>query len=360
MRKIFAIVAIITTMSLTAGARGLTLGASADGDAVPHIYGYCMDADPDNWDFMPGIFSILPDFGIELEDPVFWMHGLQAYDGWYHDGKVSGIVTALFNGAISFYYRYTYDLVSGEEILFEEFYDEVDGYYMPTTATDIFLFQSRLNTKDGMVYGYAYNLADKGNIYWAKADFDDLLKAKTIKEAGDEVCYSLCYNEADGYFYGVNAKQQFVRMDVDGNQKVISQMPDADYLTTKMSGLTWSPADDCFYMSCLDTADASRLLKISRKGEVSLVQVFEGMEYFTFLFSTDEVIPDTEPPYDPDDSGVDDIVSEADYTGDYAVYTLEGRLVKAGNAADGNITATLPQGIYVVRAGNKVSKIIIN
>lgn len=360
MRKIFAIVAIITTMSFTAGARGLTLGASADGDAVPHIYGYCVDADPDNWDFMPGIYNIIPDFGEVQEDPVFWMHGLQAYDGWYHDGKVSGIVTVLHTGLVAFYFQYVYDLESGEELFYKEYYDEVDGYYIPRSDSGLYLFQSRLNTKDGMVYGYAYNLKDQGNIYWAKADFDDLMHAEPIKKADDEVCYSLCYNEADGYFYGVNAMQQFVRMGVDGNQKVISQMPNADYLTTNMAGLTWSPVDDCFYWTCLDAGGDSRLLTISRTGDVSFVKVFEGMEYFTFLFSTDEVIPDTEPPYDPDDTGVDDIVSEADYTGHYAVYTLEGRLVKAGNAADGNITATLPQGIYVVRAGNKVSKIIIN
>lgn len=365
MRKFFAIVALIATAILTAGARGIIPGAAADGGAEPHIYGYWLDTEPDDPEFMPGIYSIIPDFGLDLEDPVFWNHGLEAYDGWYHDGKVSGIVTVLHTGAVVFYFQYTYDLESGEELLYEEFYEEVNGFYVPTTATDLFIFQSRLNTRDGLVYGYAYNLADSGDIYWVKADFDDILKAEPIKKAGSGVCYALCYNEADGYFYGVNAKQEFVRIGVSGNQEVISRMPDAEYLTTSMSGMTWSPVDECFYMSCLDKAGTSRLLAISPDGEVSLVQAFEGREYFTFLFCTDEVTPDgpdnpedpgENPGENPGDSGVDDIVSAA---GGYAVYSLDGTLVKTGGEADGDITASLPQGIYVVRAGGKVGKVIV-
>lgn len=255
-----------------------------------NIYGflYFMYGDY-NPDWEPGAYELTDDYMEELWiDPVLISQGLQVNDGWYVDGKLCGVNSVLSDGYFYTYFKYTIDLLTGELEDYEEYYDQVYDY-------DVFFFNSKLNLDDNKVYGYAYELGFEWNVYWTVADFDNILEAQTIKLANDEFCYSMCYNPSDGYFYGVNIKQQFVKIGLDGKQTFIAEMPDAEYLTTYQTGLVWSPVTELFYWNSIDSSGYGSLWSITADGTADFLALYYDGEQFAYMFTTDEYVNADQP-----------------------------------------------------------------
>ena len=367
MKKSVILALAASALFFTAEARE-TSRAAADG-AASNVYGYCYEADLSDMEFMPGIFSISPEFKQRDWDPIFLEQGLQAYDGWYHDGKVSGIVSVMHTGTIAFYFKYSYDFATDEVLDYQEFFEIIDDmFYAPFIETGVYFFMSRLNPVDNLVYGYAYNLHDSGNIYWAKADLNDLNNAQAVKLVNDDVCYSLCYNDTEGSYYGVNVKHQFVKIDLDGNQTVIADLPAEKLdLSAKMSGLAWNPAEGRYYWNNLDNNANSKIYTITPEGEVELYKDVYTMEYFTFMFCAegDSAV----------DSGIEGVADSNDNISvaaadnsirisgaqgcDYSIVTLDGINAGAGSVESDEMLVSAAPGMYIVTVGSKIAKIIV-
>lgn len=363
MKKIVVMALMAPAMFLTAEARGLMTRA----DATPHVYAYAYQGAIDDWEFMPGNFTVTPELMQIDEDPLIYYTGLQSYDGWYHDGLISGIVTGMHTGSIAWYYQYTYDFEKNEMKFFKEFYKYVENYYVPYCETELYLFQSKLNPRDGKVYGYGYNLADSGNIYWISGDFETIDRsAKTIKLANDDVCYAMTYNEAEGSFFGVNRNQQFVKIDNDGTQTVIFTMPSELNLSTATAGLVWSPVDSRYYFSPLDKNGESFIYTFTPDGKVELYTFVEGQEVFTFMFCTDKVKADED---GVGSVGIGSGVSIAGGNGSvrisgaegasYVIYTPDGSKIGAGIADSDTADIAVAPGLYVVKVGDSSSKVVV-
>ncbi|MCH5237854.1 MAG: hypothetical protein J1E95_08665 [Muribaculaceae bacterium] len=249
------------------------------------IYGYlAFELTGEVW---PGIFELSQTGAEQLYiDPVFWEYGDQGSNGWYNNGLIQGVQTVVFMGYLNDYFTFSYDYADGTDLQFNR---------IDLQSTDIFMLINAYNPDDGCVYGYAYNWLDDANIWWVKGDFDNIEAAEPIKFASDDFCYSLCYNSAEGCFYGVNINQQFVKVDLEGNQTVVSEVPNANEMATYVTGIVYSPVNNVYYWNYNDVDDNAGLYSITPAGEFNLVTTYFSGEEFTFLFTTDEVIDPTKP-----------------------------------------------------------------
>ena len=238
-------------------------------------------------DIEPGMYELTPD-GFEMcwVDPVWWDYYEQASNGWYVDGKIQGVQTVTWAGYLNEYFTYVIDFETG---MLEDF-TPIDIY-----DTEIFELINVYNPQDGLIYGYAYNWKDDANIYWTVADFNNIIAAQPIKYASDDFCYSLCYNATDGCFYGVNINQEFVKVDLDGTQSYITDVPDAENMATYVTGLVWNPVTNLFYWNYVDKQDETGLYSITEDGTFNFLTAYPSGEEFSYFFTTDEVIDPTKP-----------------------------------------------------------------
>lgn len=78
---------------------------------------------------------------------------------------------------------------------------------------------------------------------------------------------SLAYNPETRLFYGVNTSNQFVSMDAEGNQTVISDVPDKTNHASFQAGMAYSPVEDLFYWNYLGYDQSSSLYTITADGQ---------------------------------------------------------------------------------------------
>ncbi|MCH5220450.1 MAG: hypothetical protein J1F20_07760 [Muribaculaceae bacterium] len=255
--------------------------SDAGGDVYGYLsYEYNMEKDP-------GMYELTPTgYNLKWVDPLYEAAGLQASNGWLVDGKIQGVVTETFWGFLNGYYSFTIDFETGELEAAED---------LDLQATDIFFLVPAYNSEDGLVYGYAYNWADDAEIYWAVADPENILEAEAVKYAGEDLCYSLCYNSTEGCFYGVNVQQQFVRIDLDGTQTVVATVPNADFMATYVTGLVWNPVTGLYYWNYNDEDDEAGLYSITPDGTFDLLVNYPSGEEFTYFVTTDVVVDPTVP-----------------------------------------------------------------
>lgn len=250
------------------------------------IYGYL--SYENTMSATPGLYELQNDgdYTMKWADPLYEEYWIQASNGWLVDGKIQGVLTATFMGFLNGYYSYVIDFETGE---LEEFNEE------DLAANDIFMLLNAYNSTDGKIYGYAYNWLDDANIYWVSADFNNLTSAKALKYANEDLCYSLCYNSVEDCFYGVNVNQQFVRIDKEGNQTVVSDVPMGEFMATYITGLVWNPVTNCYFWNYNDIEDEAGLMTISADGEFDFLTDFYFGEDFTYFVTTDEFVDPSTP-----------------------------------------------------------------
>ena len=274
-----------------------------------------------NYDDYLGFYEITPGYGYELylEDPGYENFGfdLMPYNGWYDNGKVSGVSLYWTDPyTIGLYFTYTLNFRTGRITAYEEYFNLDALEYMFDVCT--------MNPDDGQIYGYALK-ATGGNFtyYWATASPDNITKIKVIKEAnyGDNFV-SITYRPDEGMFYGITSGNfNFVRIDLQGNQEIIGTAPSYSNMTfwDLQSGLIWGDQDGVFYWNAqmydYDKGDiVSYLYSITPDGKFDIVENYHGDQQFTFFFTNKQYV-NTEAPAIP-------VIQNVDFEGG----SLEGKM----------------------------------
>lgn len=247
------------------------------------IYGYLSF---DVYEEQPlGMYRLDDDYYELLwEDPLAEEYGIPSANGWLVDGKIKGTLLDTDGFMLYDYGYFVIDFQTGQ-------LEKVE--FIDLDSTDIFIYMSTLNPEDGRIYGYAYNWGGGGELpdtWWVSADLDDLSNAEPIKIANTDRCYSLCYNEAEQCFYGVNIRQQFVKIDIYGNQTVVATVPEAQYMATYQTGLVWNPADNLFYWNFNTREDESGLFSITPEGEFEFLADYPAGEEFNYFVTTNKYV----------------------------------------------------------------------
>ncbi|MCH5223279.1 MAG: fibronectin type III domain-containing protein [Muribaculaceae bacterium] len=240
------------------------------------IYGYL--AYSSDWSLTRGFYELNSD-GYELigDDPVLQKYSMYADDGWYMDGKVCGFAMQIFSGMLFNYDYFEIDFKTNQIVRFEEYdVNSIESYFVLAVYDE----------GNDKIFGIAEEF-ESGKFYWASANAYDPGKITLIKAVDYDICHSLCYNPSDGYLYGVNGYNQFVRITPEGNQTVISVYESAD-LSNYVTGLVYSPVENLFYWNAVFKDNSSDLYTISPDGEFNAVQNYYFDEEFTYFFTTDE------------------------------------------------------------------------
>ena len=168
-----------------------------------NIYGYLDYSDKPGFNQGYGMYTLSEDgYSLLWNDPLYKLVNVKANNGWYENGKICGLVPKFQISTIIGYWKYEIDFESGELLSYSE---------LNMSSAPMVFFHSMLNPEDGLVYGYAYNLDDGGEVWWGTVDFENPWNADPIRHVGNKaMCYSICYNPEDGYYYGINGYQQFV------------------------------------------------------------------------------------------------------------------------------------------------------
>lgn len=258
-----------------------------DAAGMEGIYGY-LSYDY-NYEDPYGMYRLDEEsYELMWEDPVAEEWGLQASNGWLTDGKIQGTMLDTDGYMLYDYGYFVIDFETGEleECDFIELYN-----------TDVYIYLSTYNPDDGLVYGYAYYWpeGEYPEIYWVCAEFNDLASAEVIKYADDDYCYSLCYSQAEQCFYGVNVNQEFVKIDLEGNQTVVADVPEAYYMDSYVTGLVWDPVSNLFYWNYNDIDGEAGLFCITEDGEFDFITDYPSGQEFTYLVTTNQYVASSRP-----------------------------------------------------------------
>lgn len=202
-------------------------------------------------------------------------------NGWYDNGKLCGVSMDADFFYIYDYFYYELDFNTGEILSINSLKLQQNMFY-----------RCIINPNDNKVYGYIQDIQNS-RYYWGLADMSTPTNVTLLNPANDDYCYSICYNSSDENFYGVNIKQQFVRISPEGRQTVLCQFPNSETMATYATGLAWCPADGVFYWNCTLWDDTSYLYSITPEGNWGIVGQYPYNELFTFFLTTEgTILPD--------------------------------------------------------------------
>ncbi len=119
------------------------------------------------------------------------------------------------------------------------------------------------NPNDGYFYFFSSNGPEL-----IRSTVNNPTKFETVKKYNGTgyTLISLAYSTETRMFYGINTSHQFVSMDAEGTQKVISEVPDKNNHMNFMAGMTYSPSENLFYWNFLGADMSSSLYTITHDG----------------------------------------------------------------------------------------------
>lgn len=258
---------------------GMALPARTAGEG-PAVYGYLHTCTSEETE--PGLYEFNGDgyAKVWLDSCKITNGGSRFNAGWVNGDRFCGYsVSTLWGMTFSFDYV-ELDMKDGSVKKITGF----DYSGKPNISTAAY------NTSEKAVYGYASSPID-GSKGWVRADGETPENPEFITMLGEkevrQVCYSLTYNPDDDYFYGINQNQEFVRIDIDGRQTVISQAPDAQDNDIVLTGMVYSPKENLFYWNRNTKQKGSSLYTITREGTFTRLTDFSDGEEFTCLITSD-------------------------------------------------------------------------
>lgn len=244
------------------------------------IFGYLFTSISEEQD--PGLYELTPDgYDKVWEDEfVYTSGGGKLTTGWLNGDKLCGYSIYTFWGMIFSFDYVEINIADGTTVRSEEF----DYYEQPNISTAAF------SSGEGAIYGYASSPED-GSAGWFRADANTPCQPVFVRKMSDEytgtACYSLTYNPDDDMFYGINLEQQFVRIDADGRQSVIAEVPDANSLANYITGMVYSPKENLFYWNYNTKDRDSGIYSITKEGIFSHIVSFSDGEEMTCLITKD-------------------------------------------------------------------------
>lgn len=219
-------------------------------------------------------------------DDLLQLYWITPINGWYRDGKVCGLTMVIDENA-GYIYGYVYyelDFETGQLI---KLTDLELVYTMFLTCT--------LNPENDTIYGYVIDL-QTGEYYWATAPLSNPSSLNMIQKVTGSECYSICYNPDNGGLYGLNALQQFVRIDSEGNQTVINgDIEGSNNFLDFYAGLTWDASSRLFYANVNLANRTSRIYSVTTDGVFDLIKDYGAAEQFSFFFTANDKLQPDQP-----------------------------------------------------------------
>lgn len=281
--------------ALLAGAF-LTVGGSlqASGAVLPtresNVYGFLTWAK--QLENNLGWYRLTPSGERELQWIDTALGGTASYltSAWLRDGKLCGTFgnrSQLFYMEIN---RQTGELLS---------YDEIDLESEPDYMLR-YMYTSAYSPKDDCVYGFAYN-TNFTRDYLVKAPAGDRANVEVVREMPDDfsMCRTVCYCDADNFFYGIDLSGWFVRFDKYGNFEALKEIEvpgETRNMADWSTGMVWSPRDRTFFWNAQYDDFGSSWVRIDPVTyECTAVKEFPIQDLFTVLCCDDPEYGDYNP-----------------------------------------------------------------
>jgi len=218
-----------------------------------------------------------------LSTDSYTSQGYVVNQGWMRDGRICALAEYSFLSILDYRYLelnpFTGEILEDRKI---DLQDPVTTFlnYLPL------FYSSAYDPVSDKVYGYGSSETGTGYSF-SCAPGNDPAKAVSVKTpAYEEMCLSMAFNSDDGYIYGVNRNDDFVKISTDGTQTVI--MPTG--MTTKYSeaGMVYMPERKKFLWVMMQTDYTYGLVEIDPAAKtLSVLGYFNDLEQFPFLFLAD-------------------------------------------------------------------------
>ena len=232
-----------------------------------------------------GMFRFNTDADLELlyvDD--YTRNGYSLTQGWMRDGRLC--VTAEFYLFSLEDLRYLeLDPFTGEIYVDKqiEFIDPVTQFpnYLP------YYYSSAYNKDNDRVYGYGSSENGMDYAFYSAPGNDPASSISLRTPPYEEVCTTIAYNPSDGYLYGINRNDDFVRISPEtGEQEVVMSTG----LSTRyaMAGMMYVESTGTFLFNTVLTDNSYGLAEIDPVAKtVTQLCNFDNFEQFPFLYMID-------------------------------------------------------------------------
>lgn len=257
-----------------------------------NVFGYITMSE--NWDFMPQWVELTSDgYDVKWADQDYWLQGEVKLDiGWIRDGKLCGYATKLFMGQqlLGYYYK-EFDLSTGLSTLTKEMDFENSNLFMTAAYSP----------DSDMIFGFGIDPQGSAMLLKAPgADPTNISVARDLSEGPNEaILQSICWNDADKRFVGVNYSGEAVTLTLEGKLKTLAEYIDVPLFTPYYTGMCYDATNRVYYWNITDEHSSYiyRLDATSFEGE--LVSTFEENDIFSVLYSPSKVV-DADAPQRPE------------------------------------------------------------
>ncbi len=218
-----------------------------------------------------------------LSTDKYSSEGYRVNQGWMRNGRLCAMAEYSFFSIVD--YRYLELNPFTGEILEDRKIDLQD----PVTTFPNYLplfYSSAYDAGSDKVYGYGSSETGTGYAFFC-APGNDPAKAMSVKTPDfEEVCVSVAFNSDDGYIYGVNRNDDFVKISTNGTQTVI--MPTGVSTRYSKAGMIYIPESKKFLWVMMQMDNTFGLVEIDPVAKsLTVLGYFNDLEQFPFLFMAD-------------------------------------------------------------------------
>ncbi len=277
--------AISSPADLTLPPRTLRKGSDALAKVAPVgklIEGYQSSY---SYGLLPGIYRFNTDADTELlyiDD--YTRQGYELTQGWMRDGRLCATAEYYLFSLMELRYLemdpFTGEIFTDKEI---DFIDPVTQFsnYLP------YFYSSAYNPTTDRVYGYGSSENGKGYAFFSAPGNDPSKAICVATPQYEEVCVSVAYNPNDGFIYGVNRNDDFVKISPEtGEQTVI--MPTGLSTRYAMAGMMYMEETGKFLLNTLLTDNTCGLAEIDPVAKtITQICQFDNFEQFPFMYMVD-------------------------------------------------------------------------
>lgn len=265
---------------------------AADNGNPMDVYGYItMSAD---WDFVPQWVQLTDEgYNVKWDDQDYWLQGEVKLDiGWVRQGKLCGYATKLFMGQmlLGYYYK-EFDIESGISTLTQEMdYENVNLFMCAAYSPD-----------NDILFGFGVTADGEAALMKAPgANPTDIEVVRILSDGGNiGVLQSICWNDAEKSFVGINYSGAAVAIDLDGSTRMLAERVDVHTYVPYYTGLCYDATNRKYYWNVTDeyTSAIYALDSETFVGEEMLY--FENAEIFSALYCPSKVVA-TDAPMRPE------------------------------------------------------------